>query len=38
MHMEELQANDIRCGKNETLLWKFHTARFSLWIKEQGYW
>jgi len=35
MHLEELQNTDVRCAKNETILWKYHTERFSLWIKEK---
>ncbi|XP_020874097.1 uncharacterized protein LOC110226508 [Arabidopsis lyrata subsp. lyrata] len=35
MHLEELQANDVRCARNETLLWKFHTERFAQWVKEK---
>ncbi|KAG7568012.1 hypothetical protein ISN45_Aa04g008500 [Arabidopsis thaliana x Arabidopsis arenosa] len=33
MHLEELQANDARCAKNETLLWKNHTEQFAQWLK-----
>ncbi|CAE5962935.1 unnamed protein product [Arabidopsis arenosa] len=33
LHLEELQATDVRCAKNETLLWKYHTERFPQWIK-----
>ncbi|CAA7033482.1 unnamed protein product [Microthlaspi erraticum] len=32
-HLEELQANDARCAKNETLLWKNHTEQFAQWLK-----
>ncbi|XP_013745892.1 uncharacterized protein LOC106448572 [Brassica napus] len=35
MHLEELQNTDVRCAKNETILWKYHTERFSQWIKEK---
>ena len=35
MHLEELQATDAKCARNETFLWKCHTDRFSNWIKEQ---
>ncbi|XP_009139567.2 uncharacterized protein LOC103863570 [Brassica rapa] len=35
MHLEELQNSDVRCAKNETILWKYHTKRFSQWIKEK---
>ncbi|XP_024004018.1 uncharacterized protein LOC112081492 [Eutrema salsugineum] len=33
MHLEELQATDARCEKNETLLWKNHTEQFAQWVK-----
>ncbi|CAA7046831.1 unnamed protein product [Microthlaspi erraticum] len=32
-HLEELQANDAGCAKNETLLWKNHTEQFAQWLK-----
>ncbi|CAN6815716.1 unnamed protein product, partial [Brassica oleracea] len=35
LHLEELQATDERCTKNETLLWKYHTERFPQWIKDK---
>ncbi|XP_020872339.1 uncharacterized protein LOC110226092 [Arabidopsis lyrata subsp. lyrata] len=35
LHLEELQATDVRCAKNETLLWKYHTERFPQWIKDK---
>ncbi|XP_010466661.1 PREDICTED: uncharacterized protein LOC104746827 isoform X1 [Camelina sativa] len=35
MHLEELQAVDVRCLKNETLLWKLHNKRFAKWVKEK---
>ncbi|CAA7042281.1 unnamed protein product [Microthlaspi erraticum] len=35
IHLEELQANDVRCRNNETLLWKLHNERFANWIKEK---
>lgn len=35
MHLEELQAKDERCARNETILWKTHTERFSTWIKDK---
>ncbi|XP_010490322.1 PREDICTED: uncharacterized protein LOC104768087 [Camelina sativa] len=30
MHLEELQANDARCAKNESLLWKNHTEHLMI--------
>jgi len=33
MHLEELQANDARCAKNKTFLWKNHTKQFAQWLK-----
>lgn len=35
MHLEELQATDARCAKNETLLWKNHTEQFAQWVKKK---
>ncbi|CAE5979936.1 unnamed protein product [Arabidopsis arenosa] len=35
MHLEELQANDARCAKSETLLWKNHTEQFAQWLKKK---
>ncbi|KAG7542144.1 Transposase-associated domain [Arabidopsis thaliana x Arabidopsis arenosa] len=35
LHLEELQSTDVRCAKNETLLWKYHTEKFPQWIKEK---
>ena len=35
MHLEELQANDARCARNETLLWKHHTEKFAELIKKK---
>ncbi|KAL0715584.1 hypothetical protein Bca4012_064906 [Brassica carinata] len=32
MHLKELQANDARYARNETLLWKNHTEQFAEWI------
>ena len=34
MHLEELQANDARCARNETLLWKNHIEQFAQWVKK----
>ncbi|XP_018459050.2 uncharacterized protein LOC108829946 [Raphanus sativus] len=36
MHLEELQANDARCARNETLLWKHHTEQFAEWIQSDS--
>jgi len=35
LHLEELQATDARCMKNETFLWKTHAEKFSQWVKEK---
>lgn len=35
MHLEELQATNVRCRRNETLLWKLHGERFTEWVKEK---
>ncbi|XP_010475417.1 PREDICTED: uncharacterized protein LOC104754830 [Camelina sativa] len=35
MHLEELQAKDVRYARSETVLWKYHTGQFTEWIKEK---
>ncbi|CAA7045956.1 unnamed protein product [Microthlaspi erraticum] len=35
MHLEELQAADVRCRRNEALLWKLDGKRFTQWIKQK---
>lgn len=35
MHLEELQDQDVRFARNETLLWKQHTEQFASWIKNK---
>lgn len=37
MHLEELQLNDARCERNETILWKVHAEKFWQWVKEKVY-
>ena len=37
MHLEELQANDARRARNETLLWKHHTEQFVELVKKKGF-
>ncbi|CAE5959401.1 unnamed protein product [Arabidopsis arenosa] len=35
MHLEELQSQDARCARNETILWKYHTDQFAQCIKKK---
>ena len=35
MHLEELQANDARCARNETLRWEHHTEQFTQGVKKK---
>ncbi|XP_010412528.1 PREDICTED: uncharacterized protein LOC104698838 [Camelina sativa] len=36
LHLEELQATNLRCARDETYCWKLHTDRFAKWIKAKG--